>query len=425
MLFRGVTPLRWRQFVTFFLGWISYASTYFLRKPLGVIKTDLEVILKLSKTQLGWLDTALLLPYAVMQILLGSIGDKIGARKTLGICLILSGLSMVSFGFWSNFYMFAFLLFINGAAQAQCWPNCVKILGEWFPDRVRNSVFGIFGTCAFGGGIMGTALAVILQTNYGWRNVFSLPSSLVVLMGFAVLLQFKQPTELNMEVPGKESAKSVPGSESKLNYFQLMKIPMMMEVALAVFCLKVVRYSMYMWLPMFLYNELKYTKNQAGLFSTTFEIGGVLGSFGIGFVMDRYFSKCPLLGTTLSAFLSGITLVLFNLTSHWGIFFNNFFMLLAGAFNCGPDSILGAAVPSKIGAQDGRNAAAAAVGFVNGFGSLGTVLEGPIIGLVSTMYGWSGMFYLMIGLSLFGSTMVLKAAHTQKSQEKNAVFLEV
>lgn len=61
----------------------------------------------------------------------------------------------------------------------------------------------------------------------------------------------------------------------------------------------------------------------------------------------------------------------------------------------------------------------------SGFGSLGTVLEGPIIGLVSTMYGWSGMFYLMIGLSLFGSTMVLKAAHTQKSQEKNAVFLEV
>ena len=34
--------------------------------------------------------------------------------------------------------------------------------------------------------------------------------------------------------------------------------------------------------------QLKYTKNQAGLFSTTFEIGGVLGSFGIGFIMDRW-----------------------------------------------------------------------------------------------------------------------------------------
>ena len=41
------------------------------------------------------------------------------------------------------------------------------------------------------------------------------------------------------------------------------------------------------------------------------------------------------------------------------------------------------------------------------------------------MYGWSGMFYLMIGLSLFGSGMVLKAAYMQKSQEKNAIFQEV
>lgn len=381
--------------------------------------------MKLSKTQLGWLDTALLLPYAVIQILLGSVGDKIGPRKTFGISLILSGLSMISFGFWNNFYMFSILLFLNGAAQAQCWPNCVKILGEWFPDRVRNSVFGSFGTCAFGGGIMGTALAVFLQMKYGWREVYLLPSTLVIILGFTVLLQFKQPKELKIEVPGKESDIHPSGATEKLNYLQLMKIPMMLEVAMAVFCLKIVRYSMYMWLPMFLSNELKYSKNMAGLFSTTFEIGGVVGSFGIGFVMDRYFSQVPLIGTTLSAFLSGITLVLFNLTSHWGILFNNLFMLLAGAFNCGPDSILGAAIPSKIGAQDGRNAAAAAVGFVNGFGSLGTIIEGPIIGFVSTMYGWSGMFYLMIFLSLLGSFMVLKAAYIQKSQEKNAIFQEV
>lgn len=55
------------------------------------------------------------------------------------------------------------LIFFNIYLQAQCWPNCVKILGEWFPERVRNSVFGMFGTCAFGGGIIGTALAVSMN----------------------------------------------------------------------------------------------------------------------------------------------------------------------------------------------------------------------------------------------------------------------
>jgi hypothetical protein len=36
----------------------------------------------------------------------------------------------------------------------------MKALGSWYSDKVRNSVAGMFGTCAFSGGIIGTALAV-------------------------------------------------------------------------------------------------------------------------------------------------------------------------------------------------------------------------------------------------------------------------
>jgi sugar phosphate permease len=55
----------------------------------------LEKTLQLKKTEIGWLDAALLLPYAVMQMLLGGLGDKIGARKALTVCLTGSALSMV------------------------------------------------------------------------------------------------------------------------------------------------------------------------------------------------------------------------------------------------------------------------------------------------------------------------------------------
>ena len=85
------------QVLIFFITWLSYASTYLLRKPLGVIKPDLEKTLHLKKTEMGWLDAALLLPYAVIQMLLGGVGDKVGARKALTICLIGSALSMVCY----------------------------------------------------------------------------------------------------------------------------------------------------------------------------------------------------------------------------------------------------------------------------------------------------------------------------------------
>lgn len=45
-----------------------------------------------------------------------------------------------------------------------------------------------------------------------------------------------------------------------------------------------------------------------------------------------------------------------------------------------------------------------------GFGSIGTFLEGPIIGVVATTFGWSGMFYFMIIVSFIGALAVFRAA---------------
>lgn len=106
-----------RQIFCLSLVWLSYSSTYLLRKPLGVVKADLASKYSLSKTELGFLDTALLLPYAFMQIILSSIGDKYGSRRALAGCLLASALSMVTFGFWNNQSVLAMLLFLNGTAQ--------------------------------------------------------------------------------------------------------------------------------------------------------------------------------------------------------------------------------------------------------------------------------------------------------------------
>lgn len=88
---------------------------------------------------------------------------------------------------------------------------------------------------------------------------------------------------------------------------------------------------------------------------------------------------------------------------------NSIMMIIAGALNCGPDIILCGSFPTELGEMDGRNAASAIIGFVNGFGSIGTFLEGPIIGFISDAYGWSGMFYSMILLSFIGAVVCYRA----------------
>ncbi|XP_048586602.1 putative glycerol-3-phosphate transporter 5 isoform X2 [Nematostella vectensis] len=380
-----VTIVQRRQALSFVIIWIAYASTYLLRKPLGVIKADLGSVHKLSRTQLGLLDTSLLLPYAVMQILLGSCGDKFGPRLALTSCLIGSALSMFSFGFWNHLPIFALLLFLNGTSQATAWPNCVKTLGMWFNDQQRTTIFGFFGTCTFGGGILGSALAVQLQSMYGpdMAYIFLIPSLIVGGTGLVVFMFIRSPEELGMQIPGKEpiskSSSSSPVQTRSLSYIQLWRLRMVPELSWTNFAIKLVRYCMYMWLPMYLFQALGYSKLQAGLLSTVFEIGGVAGSASLGLIISRLFGGRAVYGVALTVLGSTVFLAAFHFTSHMGIPINCVFMFLAGACNCGPDPYLSGSIAAEIGERE--NAQAAVSGLINGFGSIGTVVEGPVINL--------------------------------------------
>lgn len=53
----------------------------------------------------------------------------------------------------------------NCLIQSTAWPNCVKSLTNWFSDQQRTTVFGLFGTSSFVGGILGTAMAVSIVFN--------------------------------------------------------------------------------------------------------------------------------------------------------------------------------------------------------------------------------------------------------------------
>ncbi|CAF1349132.1 unnamed protein product [Rotaria sp. Silwood1] len=52
--------------------------------------------------------------------------------------------------------------------------------------------------------------------------------------------------------------------------------------------------------------------------------------------------------------------------------------------------------------------------FILGVGSIGTFLEGPVIGWIVAQYGWSAMFTCMILLSVFGAITSFRAAHYQR-----------
>ena len=70
------------------------------------------------------------------------------------------------------------------------------------------------------------------------------------------------------------------------------------------------------------------------------------------------------LGVFLSLCIAAVSLCLFQVTSKWGLGFNFLFLFVAGACQCGPDSVISGALASEIGTRE--NAQSAVSGVING-----------------------------------------------------------
>lgn len=409
-----MVQLKVLQVFIFICVWVLYGATYLVRKPLGALKVGMKEDLGFSQVQLGCLDTAMLLPYSLAQMVLGSTADRMGPRHTVTICLGIAGISMFSFGSFDNFGILLVLIFINGAAQGPMWPACCKCISAWFSDCQLNSVFGFINTSAYGGSIIASGLAGYLYSEYGWRFVYCPLSVVVVMLAVVAWLVLKMPKEYKIVIPGKEPVQEKTASYNKVNSFlALWRIPMVLELAVAMLCNKVVRYFIYLWFPVYLMKDLSYSAANTGLLVSIFDVGGILGSVFLGIAADRYNS----LVLTLLATVAGTAgFLFFKFTASWGMTYNSVMLSIGGACVCGLDALLGGSVAVKIGEKDGGNVGAAVAGLINGFGSMGAVIQGPLIGLMSDMYGWNSVFLLVVSLLSLSSFLILKAIYMERRQ---------
>src|ERR1035438_10301402 len=159
------------------------------------------------------------------------------------------------------------------------------------------------------------------------------------------------------------------------------------------FFIKLIRYSLLFWLPYYLETVLQYGAGEAGYFSTSFEIGGVCGTMALGALSDRL--RGVPRSVLCAASLLGLAAALFAYTKVGGSSHaaNFAVMALVGALLYGPDALLSGAAAQDLG---GRQAAALAIGMINGLGSVGAVSQEFITRGVSHAFGWNAVFYVLL-----------------------------
>lgn len=232
-----LASIRWFplfQTMSFVVTWIAYAAGHLARKPLTVSKPLVQRSLGLSSSQLGWLDSANLLPYSLLQLYAGGYVDAYGPRPFLVVGLLVAGVCVLVMGMATSFPVLVLALAICGSGQAFLWPACTKALSLWFLPQTRILLFGWWGTCQAAGGLVGTYITAsyIAQidplrehgtermwdtTTVTWRTSF-VPCAIIVLAaGFLSFWAVKDPSDLNLTREIHDMQESVENEEKGEN----------------------------------------------------------------------------------------------------------------------------------------------------------------------------------------------------------------
>ncbi|MCI0492342.1 MAG: MFS transporter [Planctomycetes bacterium] len=405
----------------FVVTWLAYAGFYFCRKNFSVAMPLLKEELQFNDDHFKWILFVFSLSYMLGQFLAGVLSDRYGSRLIVGLGMIVAVLANGFMGLSGTPFLFLLLGAVSGGAQSTGWSGTLKNMAPWYARSERGVVMAWWATCYVLGAFLATQFAAwCISSNapfdaWGWRRVFWMPAA--VLAGITLLyvlltrnspsdvglpeLDEIHPNEIDQDETGDPQAANESGGLADI--LEVLGHSAVWITGAMYFLLKLTRYAILFWAPLFLVERVGLDNVAAGVASSWYELVGFLGVVFAGYVSDKMFSakrfpvgSLMLLGLAVASYLVP-TLVA------WGQYGPALALSLMGFMTYGPDTLMTGAGAMDIGTP--RRAATAA-GVINGMGSCGQLLSPFVVTYMKNAYGWDSIFYLFVGCALLGAVLL-------------------
>lgn len=267
-----------------------------------------------------------------------------------------------------------------------------------------------WGTCYVLGGFLATVFAtfsatqMFLATGMGWRRGFLFPA--IILCGASIFFWLRArnaPTDAGLPAHA-ESLEDT--DENKASAWEAARTPEVWILSGMYFFLKITRYSLLFWLPLYLVQRMQYSEEWAGYTSSLFELVGFSGTLIAGYVSDRLLQgrRYPV-GATMLFALAG-WLLIHPVIARLGPAAMAVSISVMGILIYGPDLLM--AGPASVDAVRPQHAARAA-GIVNGVGSLGQLVSAYVVAVIVSRYGWDQLFtFFLVCAAAAGTLLTLR-----------------
>jgi len=250
-------PTRARYFVVILaisLAVLSYVQRVAISQAAEPIAHDLHI----PKQQMGLIFGAFGLAYALFEIPMGLLGDRLGVRRVLAqIVLAWSVCTALTGAAW-NVASMCVIRFLFGAGEAGCFPNLTRMLSAWMPARERVTAQALMWAFARWGGAITPPLAFLCIRLFGWRSAFVQFAALGIVWCVVFLFWFRDDPAQHSSVNAAErellesSRVLTTHRVGERHWLSVLLTRQVLVLGLQYFCFSYVWYFYITWLPTYL-----------------------------------------------------------------------------------------------------------------------------------------------------------------------------
>jgi MFS family permease len=171
-----------RAWAVFILASLTFFLSQFYRAANAVIAPELLVDLRLNTESLGLLSASFFYAFAVAQIPITLLLDRIGARKMMSAFMLLGIAGVIVFSTAKDLGVGIAGRFLMGAGMACNLMGTLKLLTLWFGPRHFATLSGVVFAIGSLGNMAATSPFVLMVERMGWRLSF------LAIAGFNLLM---------------------------------------------------------------------------------------------------------------------------------------------------------------------------------------------------------------------------------------------